>query len=217
MLCFHHVNRGTIWAYVEHVVIEWRSYACKRKAFGSMVRELGIREERELVLERLLASHETWFDVYRDYEFGGRVFPGYAEFHSHGEQYVLVKRAKLWEVDAFEYLFFALADDLDQAGLDDLVAFMKEQSITKVHPDPNHMTSYLSLVIIANTVADDVKKAARKTRFRKNFALGIRGWADLRLAVLDISDGSVTTNPQGREMKATLEANINVPRETQAS
>ena len=119
-------KHGTIWAYVEHVVIEWRSYACKRKAFGSMVRELGIREERELVLERLLASHETWFDVYRDYEFGGRVFPGYAEFHSHGEQYVLVKRAKLWEVDAFEYLFFALADDLDQAGLDDLVAFMKD-------------------------------------------------------------------------------------------
>ena len=46
--------------------------------------EMDGQDRRQLVLERLLASHETWFDVYRDYEFGGRTFPGYAEFHSHG-------------------------------------------------------------------------------------------------------------------------------------
>ena len=163
---------------------------------------------RELVLERLLEAHGTWYDVYRDHEFGGRVFPGYAEFHSHGEQYVLVKRAKLWEVDAFEYLFFVLADHLDNAQLDDLVGFITTTGLQKVHPDPNHMTSYLSLVIIADAVDGEAKKRARKTRFRKNFALGIRGWADLRLAVLDLSDGSVTVNSQGKDMEATLRANM---------
>lgn len=170
--------------------------------------------ERELVLNRLLASHETWFDVYRDYEFGGRTFPGYAEFHSHGEQYVLVKRAKLWEVDAFEYLFFVTARTLDADALADLVGFMTETAIQKVHPDPNHMTSYLSLVIIADDVPEEVRKLVRKTKFRKNFALGIRGWADLRLAAICLSDHSVTTNSQGKEMRATLEANLGPSRES---
>ena len=175
------------------------------KAMSAMYQE---QNRRELVLERLLASHETWFDVYRDYEFDGRVFPGYAEFHSHGEQYVLVKRAKLWEVDAFEYLFFTTADTLHEAELEDLVAFMKTHAIQKVKPEPNHMTSYLSLVIIANNADKDVKRLVRKTHFRKNFALGIRGWADLRLALIDLSDDSVTTNPQGEEMRETLKANL---------
>lgn len=171
------------------------------------------RSKRDLVLERLLASHETWFDVYRDYEFGGRVFPGYAEFHSHGEQYVLVKRAKLWEVDAFEYLFFVTEDELGAEALGELLAFMTTKAIEKVHPDPNHMTSYLSLVVIANAVDDEARRMASKARFRKNFALGIRGWADLRVAVLDLSDDSVTTNSQGRDMKEALQANLVLPAE----
>lgn len=166
------------------------------------------KTERELVLARLLASHETWFDVHRDYAFGGRVFPGYAEFRSHGEQYVLVKRAKLWEVDAFEYLFFESAEHLDAGTLAGLVKFITTKGMEKVHPEPNHMTSYLSLVVVADAIDDEAKKLARKAKFRKNFALGIRGWADLRLAVIDLSDRSVTTNSQGKEMKATLQANL---------
>lgn len=172
-----------------------------------------IKTERELLIDRLLVSHETWFNVYRDYEYGGRTFPGYAEFHEHGEQYVLVKRAKLWEVDAFEYLFFESVECLDEAMLADLVEFMTTQAIQKVHPDPNHMTSYLSLVVVADRVADGVEKLVRKTKFRKNFALGIRGWADLRLAVVDLSSHSVTTNSQGQDLRPTIEANLNPARE----
>lgn len=176
-----------------------------RKAMTAMCQK---QNQRELVLERLLASHETWFDVYRDYEFEGRVFPGYAEFHSHGEQYVLVKRAKLWEVDAFEYLFFVTADTLRHAELEGLIDFMTTRAMQKVKPKPNHMASYLSLVIIANEADENVKRLVRKTRFRKNFALGIRGWADLRLALIDLSDDSVTTNPQGEDLKENLKANL---------
>ena len=43
------------------------------------------------VVDRLLAAHEAWFDVERDHRFAGRVFSGYAEFHSSASQYVLVK------------------------------------------------------------------------------------------------------------------------------
>lgn len=164
-------------------------------------------DAKQLVLKRLLAAHETWFDVSRDHVFGGRTFPGYAEFHSSAEQYVLVKRAKLWEVNAHEYLFFVTADRLTAQRLEDEVAFMTTKALDKVQPNPAHMTSYLSLVVIADAVDDDARRAVKKTRFRKNFKLGFQGWADLRLAVVDLSTSSIITNAMGKELRASLEAN----------
>ena len=168
---------------------------------------------KELIVKRLVAAHEAWYDVFTDYEFAGRTFDAYCEFHSHGEKYVLVKRAKLWEVNAHEYLFIDALDHLDAGTLDSYVEFMETRALEKVDPVPNHMQSSRSLVIVADRVDDEAKRACRKTRFRKNFALGIRGWADLRLAVVDIAGHDVVTNGAGKEMKASLEANARADEE----
>lgn len=168
------------------------------------------KDEKHLVLKRILAAHEAWFDVHRDYAYAGRTFPGYAEFHSHGEKYVLVKRAKLWEADTHEYLFFVEAGALSEAEVASWVEFMKAEGLKKVQPDPNHMSSGVSLVIVADSCTEEAKRAVRKTRFRKNFALGIRGWADLRLVVADLSEGAVYANAAGKQMKPTIEANLNL-------
>ena len=154
------------------------------------------------VIERLLAAHEAWFDVERDHDFAGRTFPGYAEFHSSVSRYVLVKRAKLWEAASHEHLFFWGTPRLTTGELDDLVG-----CVTGVRPAPDHMTTYLSLAIVADAVDDLAWERVRRTRFRKNFALGWRGWADLRLAVADLSRGRVTTNSQGKPLGETLQAN----------
>lgn len=168
------------------------------------------KDEKHLVLKRILAAHERWFDVQREYEYAGRTFPGYAEFHSYGEKYVLVKRAKLWEVDTHEYLFFVLADRLDETQVRDLVSFMENDGLKKVVPEPNHMSSAISLVIVADSCTQEAERIVRKARFRKNFAFGIRGWADLRIAVADLSTKSVITNAAGKQLKQTLEANLSV-------
>ena len=171
---------------------------------------------KDNVLNSLLAAHEAWFDVSRNQEFAGRVFPGYAEFHTRGEQYVLVKRAKLWEVASHEYIFFAESDYLTAPEISELIEFVKTQGIKKVNPDePNHMQSFIYAgsriamnVVITDAADDEALKIARKARFRKNFKLGLNGWADLRVAILDLKSASVITNAMGKEMKKTLESNL---------
>ncbi len=163
---------------------------------------------RELVVRRLLAANGAWYDTHSNYEFCGHMFAGYCEFHSHGEQYVLVKRAKLWEVDAHDYLFLDSVDHVDEEYLTRAIAFMETSGLTKVDPKPNHMQSSLSLVLIADAVDEEAKKLCRRTRFRKNFMLGLRGWSDLRLAIVDLSSGDVTTNGAGKELRRSLEANL---------
>lgn len=167
---------------------------------------MGLANRRNVV-ERLCAAHEVWFDVRRDYAFAGRTFPGYAEFHATASQYVLVKRAKLWEAASHEYLFIWDTPLLAADELDDLVGCITNEGLSLVRPAPDHMTTYLSLAIVADAVDDLAWERVRRTRFRKNFALGWRGWADLRLAVADLSRGRVTANSQGKPLGETLQAN----------
>lgn len=166
---------------------------------------------REL-LARMLAAHETWFDVTRDRTVAGRMFPGVAEFHEQGERYVLTKRAKLWEVASNEYVFFDTVGFLEEGAFDEMVSFMKLQALPEVvHPHPDHMFSNLSLVLIADSVAPGVERAVRHVRFRKNHKLGLWGWSDLKVAVVDLSSGEsgrVMTNAAGKNLRANLEANL---------
>lgn len=183
-------------------------------AEGALGASLERSRSRQL-LERLLAAHETWFDVRRDAEVAGRAFAGFAEFHEHGEKYVLSKRAKLWEVSSNEYVFFEAVGRLGADELDRLVSFMKTKALAAVvKPHANHMFSNLSLVVVAGTVGAGVERAVRATRFRKNFKWGLWGWSDLRVAVVDMAagtgdrEGRVITNAAGKPLRAVLEANL---------
>lgn len=164
----------------------------------------------ELVLERLLAAHGAWFDVSRDVSVAGRAFRALAQFHSFGEQYVLVKRVKLWEAEEHEYMLFDVRDHIDAEAARSYVEFMKNEALELVKPEPNHMSSFRTLVVIANSASDEACILFRKTSHRKNFMWGIRGWSDVRLALIDLSkpQGSrVVCNGAAKRIRKSLEAN----------
>lgn len=166
---------------------------------------------QDQLLKRLLAAHMSMFDVRENYRFKGKVFPGFAEFHSNGQQYVLVKRAKLWEVNSHEFIFIDKCDSLDENALIDAVEFIKTEGFAKVPHGPNHMSTAVALVIIADSVTDEAAKLVSKTRYRKNYLFSIHGWADLRLAVVDLSrpaGSQIFTNPAGKQFKDVLSRNL---------
>lgn len=168
-------------------------------------------QRRDDLFERVVAAHRGCYDIIRDYQFEGRVFPAFASFHSHGEQYVLVKRAKMWEVETHDYLFIDKVSHLTAEALEDEIAFVIEHGMSKVLPGPNHMSSGLSLVVIAESADDEALKLARKAKFRKNFKLSLHGWADLRVAVCDLSrekGGQVVCNAVGKGLSRMLKSNL---------
>lgn len=164
--------------------------------------------QRQELLERLLAAHEGYFDVEDTFELAGQTFQGRAQFHSESMQYVLSKKAKIWGANIHEHILFRSLKHLDITTLEELIAFMKTEALSLVELNSEHMTTFLSLVIIAETADTNAKELVRKTKFRKNFSFGLKGWTDLRLALIDLSDSSITTNPQGKELINTLEANL---------
>lgn len=159
------------------------------------------------IVDRLLAAHEAYYDVERDVCFAGEGFDGFAELHSSLSRFVLSKRAKLWETSSHEYIFFKAYEQLDAQEFDRLVSLMKERGFGKVVLDEDHMSSYVTLIVVAGSVAGGLASKIRRTRHRKNYAFGLKGWADLRVCVIDLDGETVHSNAQGRDLVPSLEAN----------
>ena len=159
-----------------------------------------LSEATDKTVKRLLEAYAAHYGVTSPYEFAGRTFDGYAEHHASAGQFVLTERAKLWEAGTHDYAFFTSCENASANYLSDLVEFMKTDALAKVAHGQGHMTSYLTLIVVADAVEDDARDLARRARFRKNFKLGMHGWADLRLAIADLGRGDVITNGQGKPL-----------------
>lgn len=159
------------------------------------------------ILDRLVLAHENCFDITAPFSLGGVDFDAMAAFHQSAEKYVLSKKAKIWGYSTHEYIFFKQATFLGLPQLDDLVERVESSGMSLVRPDDDHMASYLTLVVVAAECEAGIPRHVKRTRFRKNLALGFKGWVDLRVAVVDVGGKQIYTNGQGKVLRDTLEAN----------
>ena len=60
----------------------------------------------DYLLEQLLESFESSYDVERTCELNGNIYDAYAAFRAENSKYVLVKKAELWKAKCFEHVFF---------------------------------------------------------------------------------------------------------------
>lgn len=132
-------------------------------------------------------------------------FVAEAVFSSHNEQYYLVKAAKVADIDTNEYVYFAKCDRLSEDDLVSLDATAWERGIAGVKPGYNHRNTDVTLIIIAGSIGDTVKKRIRKMRHYKSWKLGMHGWSNYRLVVIGCSEGRAFYNHQGRSLSKLVD------------
>ena len=135
-------------------------------------------------------------------------FAAEAVFRSHGEEYFLVKSAKITQMDSSEFAFFADVDTLNVPAYEDLVDKVWEETLKRADVRQDHRNSDGILVIIADSIETDVKKQIKKTRRYKSYRFMLWGWSELRVIAYECSLGDVVSNRQG-DMLKPLFANIN--------
>lgn len=150
-------------------------------------------------LEKLLPAFEKFYTVKRQ----GVVCPfdAEAEFCLHTEKYVLVKAAKIADIDSNEFVYFSSQKKLDFSLLKELSLTAWNEGLKKVQPYSGHRNSDVTLIVIADSLDSDVKKYAGKIKFSKNYMLGLYGWSNFKLAVLGIERGETVSNWHGRDLK----------------
>ncbi len=159
-------------------------------------------------LNIILAKYAKSFDIYKQHMINGKQYAAYAYFSSLGEKYVLLKKAKLWSVKAFEHVFFLEEDsctpELLHELLESVTAYMEPVLVRKgeKYPEKDHMYTYLTFAVLCRQTPDEeAKKAIRSFRFDKGYLFSMRGHSEVRLVVADLNGKEVLTNPAGRSLR----------------
>jgi hypothetical protein len=159
-------------------------------------------------LEKLLNAYSHYYDIERDVEVEGGRFPAAAIYYLRDENYLISKKHVLSAVENHQYVYFYLTEHLDAATAQEQLDLALKVGMSRVKPHKEHKSSYVTLVILANTIDPEAKKLIQKTRFTKNFRLALHGWMEFHIAAMEISTNRFLSNPAGKGARKTLEQNF---------
>ena len=124
------------------------------------------------------------------------------------ENYLISKKHVLSAVENYEYVYFYLTEHLTAEDLQKQIEVSRNAGMSHIKPHKEHMSSLVTLVVLADTIDPEAKTLIKKTRFRKNYRLALHGWMEYRIAAIEIASNSFLSNPAGREAKKLLERNF---------
>ena len=152
-------------------------------------------------LEQLLPSYLRYYDVSNE-QHGS--FAATARFYSRGEGYMLIRAAKMWEMESSEFVYFRTADTLSEEELSACVAEAWEDAIPQVQPSASHRNSDVTVIFLTRALNSDTRKALRRMHRSVSYRHGMHGWSNLRLGAIELSDGRISTNRHGADLKKLL-------------
>ncbi len=157
------------------------------------------------VLDNLILQYEGYFNIERPHIYGDREILAYAQYTQRMEKYLLVQRAQLYATESYEHVFFIHVAHLDETTWEKekSIAIQAEKDYVVAHNE--HMYSYITLVLLCDTIDDDVVKAIRRMHYTKNYKFSIQGYSTVRVAAMDLSNDTIVTNARGREIRKVLE------------
>lgn len=154
------------------------------------------------IIDKLLRSFQVYYNVKKeDVE---PPFVAEAEFHTHDEQFFLVKSAVLAEAESREYIYFAAEKFLDETLLLRLDKAAWESGMKRVKPHKDHRNTDVSLFIVAEKISEEAFVKIPKLRHYQSYHLGLQGWSHYRLVAIEQSSGRVVYNRFGRIYKKLI-------------
>ena len=174
----------------------------RTKSESEMRDEIQESRSNGAVLGRILRSFGSYYVVRTEGAF--HPFDAEAEFHSHDEQFVLVRSARISETESNEYVFFRSLPSLDELTLKFLCESAWREGLSRVRPHFSHRNSDVALVVVADKVEDGAFALARRMSFSKSYFFLLKGWSDFRLAVIESSTGRTSSNRRGRDLAASI-------------
>jgi len=159
-------------------------------------------------LEKLLNAYSHHYDIDRDVTVDGTYYPATATFFLRDENYLISKKHVLSAVENHEYVYFHICDNLTAEELQKHIDLTRTAVLAKVKPHKEHMSTFATLVVLADTIEPEAKKLIKKTRFSKYFRLALHGWMEYHIAAMEISTNRFLSNPTGRGARKILEGNF---------
>ena len=151
------------------------------------------------VLDTLLKSYKRYYNIKtEDVE---PPFAAEAAFHSHDEQYFLIRSAKLAEAEAHEYVFFAVEESLSLEDVQKLSDCAWERGVSRAQPSSHHRSTDVVLILLAEHIAPDAMRYIEKLKRYQSYRFTFHGWSHYQAIALETSTGNLACNRRGQNLK----------------
>ena len=165
----------------------------------------------EQLLEKLKVFYQSVYDLEENHKVGEWIFPLYGRFRTEQSRYLLSKERKLWEADGNEYVFFHICQTLNESDGQQIDRLLREYIEPcyvrggKETPPPNHMYSYITLILITEEkIGENMKDFVKKYKYHRNYRLSLRGYMETRILLLSVGENGVISNRDGEELVPVL-------------
>ncbi len=150
-------------------------------------------------LQKLLHSYRRYYNIKT--EDVPEPFRAEAAFHTHDEQFFLVKAATLAEADSHEYVFFATSDRIGPDDVRRLDEAAWEEGMARVVPHANHRNTDIVLVVLAEQIDDDAAAYIKRCKRYRSYRHTLQGWSHYSLVAIETSTGDFFCNRRGKNLK----------------
>lgn len=144
----------------------------------------------ELMEQRLMKN----FDIKRNSKILNEIFPLFAKMEMQNEKYFAAKGVKIWRAENSEFLFIKEFEKISEQDINDFQQFLIKAVSELVKPHSEHMSSTITGVMVTNQFPIELEKPVKRFKYRKSYALSFKGWADIKLILVDLSLNKVITN-----------------------
>ena len=156
----------------------------------------------------LLLCYSGNFDIYQPYRINNKEYPAYGYFFSVVEKYILVREINMWSTRSYEHILFMEVDTCTEKTIEEasdiIKNYMEPMLVRKGEklPEPNHMYSYLNVVIICRKpVEKKIADRIKRFHFEKGYKFNIRGFSKGSIMCVSIEDQKYISNYQGRSKR----------------
>ncbi len=149
--------------------------------------------QKEHMLSTLKDAYSAYFDEMTIDTAVSFLVASYA-YHSSNECYVLYREAKLWRAEVHEFVYIFSFPALTAATYVTCRQYAHEAGMKHIRPHIDHMSSYITAILICESITDEAANLLETTRIRKNFLFSLHGWMEFRTVAVELSTGRIVAN-----------------------
>ena len=164
--------------------------------------EENIIDKLKAYLKDLEERYKYYYEVERDKEVSGVKVDIFAKSSTEHFRQVLTKDIKIDQHNTKEY---AMVKALPVLGNKNEVKEFSQFLISSINklspPSIDTMSTILNGVLVAtSSFSEEAVNFAKKFKFSKSFLLGLKGWCDIRLILVDLKEEKLYSNQKGKEV-----------------
>ena len=164
--------------------------------------EENITDKLGTYLKGLEERYKYYYEVERDKEISGLKVDIFAISSTEHFRQVLTKNIKIDQHYTKEYAVVkAEKKFVDKNEIEEFSKYLKSLINELVNPSMKIMSTILNGVLISTSgFSEEAVNFTKKFKFSKSFWLGIKGWCDIRLILVDLKEEKLYSNQKGEEV-----------------